>query len=276
MTGRRRGGAASGGPQRGCSVDETRQSARFASQTRYQDLPPDLVALVEIYTPRLPRGRTGRQPAAVGADCHRARARVGGPQGGIRVLPVVEYGRLAGGAAQRHHDRGVEIEHIGHSAHASGTAFPPALAVAERDHRDGLGADHRHDGRLRGRVPDWSGADRVGRRRRAPVFITPARTARLGPRPRSAACSGLTRRGWRGRSASPGRAGAGSPSSSGKELITKRIHLGRGLPARVGKCAPRGARIYRAHYCPIRSLNGNFHAFSPRPAVDKVLLGSDR
>ncbi len=254
-------------------MDETRQLARFASQTRYEDLPPDLVDKAKIYVlDNLAAGFVGTaQPWA----------RI------VAGLATDLGGREEASAFNQHQKVDVsraawingtmigafEIEHIGHVSHPSGTVFPAALALAERDHRDGRAL-------VVAMMVGYEVVCRIGRAQTPAVerergFHNPAANGVFGAAAAAGKLLGLDdlRSAW----------ALGIAGSSAGGLIefvwegamTKRLHLGRAsqLGLESALLAERGVTgpttVLEGRY-------GYFAAFSPHPAMDELLPGLGR
>ncbi len=251
-------------------MEETRQLARFASRTQYEDLPPDLVAQAKIYIlDNLAAGLVGsRQPWAqivIGL------VRDLGGRGEASAFCQAWQTDVSRAALLNGTMIGAfEIEHIGHSAHASGTAFPPALAVAERDHRDGRALI---TATLVGyEVVCRIGAAQTGAVERDRGFHNPGANGPFGAAAAVGSLLGLdeTRMAWALGIA--GSSGGGLTEFVWEGAMTKRIHLGRA--AQLGlESALLAARGFTGPTTVLEGPYGYFHAFSPRPAVEKLLPG---
>src|SRR5438093_1251515 len=118
-------------------MEPTRQLARFVNETGFEDLPADLVERAKVYLlDNLAAGFVGAvQPWSL-MVASLAQDLGGKPEVSVFNQPwLADLSRatLVNGAMLG----AFEAEHIGHVAHPSATVFPAALALAERDRREG-------------------------------------------------------------------------------------------------------------------------------------------
>jgi len=118
-------------------MKETIELARFVKETRFEDLPTEVVDRLKIYIlDNLACGFLGSvQPwSKIIAEMTRA---AGGKEEAsmFNLTWKTDISRAAfvNGAMLGAY----EVEHVGHAAHPSGTVFPAVFAVAEREHIDG-------------------------------------------------------------------------------------------------------------------------------------------
>ncbi len=251
-------------------MNETRQLVRFAVETRYDDLPPGVVDRIKVYVlDNLASGFVGAvQPWS------RIVVQLVQETGGKREVSVfnqawkadVSRGTLVNGAMIG----AFEMEHIGYAAHPSGTVFPAALSVAEREHLDGksfitamaLGYEVNH------RIAEAQ-TNLVERER---GFHNPSVNGVFA----AAVAAGKLLRFDEGTMLNAmGIAGShacGLVEFAWEGAMTKRLHLGRAaqlglesaLLARNGFTGP--STILEGRY-------GYFQAYSPKPEIEKLLDG---
>ena len=118
-------------------MDETRLLARFVANTGYEDLPARVLERGKVYVlDNLTAGFVGSvQPWSL-MVAGLARDLGGRKESSIFNQPWrtdASRAALVNGAMIG----AFEIEHVGHVSHPSGTVFPAALAIAQRDRMDG-------------------------------------------------------------------------------------------------------------------------------------------
>jgi 2-methylcitrate dehydratase PrpD len=254
-------------------VRETLHLARFASRTRYDDLSPELVAKAKIYVlDNITAGVVGAVQPWARAVADLARALGGTEDASVFASPwktdasraAWVNGTMIGS---------FELEHIGYSSHPSGTVFPAALAVAERDHRDGRAL-------LAAMMVGYEVVCRIGQAQTPAVerergFHNPAVN---GPFGAAAAVGRLLDMDELGLAWALGIAGSsagGLAEFMWDGAMTKRLHLGRAsqLGLESALLAQRGLT---GPSTVLEGRCGFFAAFSPRPALDGLLADLGR
>jgi 2-methylcitrate dehydratase PrpD len=249
-------------------VDETRQLARFASQTRYEDLPPGLVDKAKIYVlDNLAAGFVGAEQPWAQIVAGLARDLGGNEEASVFNQPQkADVSRAAWingtmiGA--------FEIEHIGHVSHPSGTVFPAVLALAERDHHDGRAV-------VVAMMLGYEIVCRIGEAQTAAVerergFHNPAANGAFGAAVAAGKLLGLDELKLAWALGIAGSSAGGLTEFVWEGAMTKRIHLGRAsqLGLESALLAQRG---FTGPTTVLEGRYGYFAAFSPRPALDKLL-----
>jgi 2-methylcitrate dehydratase PrpD len=116
---------------------ETVELARFVADTRFEDLPAEVIEKMKIYIlDNFACGLLGSVQPWSKIVAGVTRAAGGKEEASVFNMPWkidISRAALVNGAMMGAY----EVEHVGHAAHPSGTAFPAALAVAEREHIDG-------------------------------------------------------------------------------------------------------------------------------------------
>ena len=118
-------------------MNETMRIAQFVAETDFQDLPSDLVDKAKIFVlDNLASGFVGAEQPWSKKVASLANELGGNSEATVfnqRFKLDVSRASLVNGAMIG----AFEVEHVGHSAHPGGTAFPAALAFAERERLDG-------------------------------------------------------------------------------------------------------------------------------------------
>ncbi len=118
-------------------MNETLRIAQFVAETRFQDLPFDLIDKAKVFVlDNLASGFVGAEQPWSNKVASLASELGGNSEASVfsqKTKFDVSRASLVNGAMIG----AFEVEHVGHSAHPGGTAFPAALAFAEREHLDG-------------------------------------------------------------------------------------------------------------------------------------------
>lgn len=248
----------------------TVELARFAAETRFEDLPPRVVERTKIHIlDLLSAGHFGTTARWSRIVLDHVLEQGSKPECSVfgtdrRVsLPAAAYANAAAAGA-------LELEHVGHSAHASGTVIPPALATAERDHRSGRDL-------LLAITLGYEVVSRIGDAQTRAVedargFHNPSAN---GPFSAAVAVGKLIGLDAAGIASAMGI--AGSQSGGLVEYIydgsmTKRLHLG--LAARAGtESALLVARGFTGPHTILEGERGYLFAFSPSPKPELLTNG---
>jgi 2-methylcitrate dehydratase PrpD len=249
-------------------VGETRELAKFASRTSFEDLPSDLVRTAKVYVlDNLTAGFVGAvQPWS------RIVADLAGDLGGKEEASTFDIPRRADVSRAAWINGTMigafEIEHIGHSSHPSGTVFPAALALAERDHRDGRAL-------ITAMMIGYEVVCRIGRAQTAAVerergFHNPAANGAFGAAAAAGKLLNLDEHGLAWAFGIAGSSAGGLTEFVWEGAMTKRLHLGRA--AQLGlESALLAQRGFTGPSTVLEGRYGYFAAFSPRPALDGLL-----
>ena len=248
----------------------TRVLAEFVSRTRYADLPPALVERAKVYVlDNLTAGFVGAVQPWVRLVGDLAAVLGGRAEASAFDTPErrdVSRAALVNGTAIG----GFEIEHIGYSTHPSGTVFPAALALAERDHRDGRML-------ITAMLVGYEVVCRIGRAQTPAVerergFHNPAANGPFGAAAAAAALLALDAREVAWALGIAGSSAGGLTEFVWEGAMTKRLHLGRA--AQLGlEGALLAQRGFTGPSTVLEGPYGYFAAFSPRPAPDRLLPG---
>ena len=254
-------------------MNETRELARFASVTGYQDLPAGLVDKAKIYIlDNLAVGLVGARLPWTRIIADLARDLGGAPEASVfgwRWKTDVSRAAWVNGAAIG----AFEFGHIGHLAHPSGTVFPAALALAERDHLDGKAL-------LAATLVGYEVVCRIGEAQTAAVerergFHNPSANGVFGAAAAAGRLLGLDEMRMTSALGIAGSSAGGLIEFVWEGSMTKRLHLGRasqqGLEAAL--LAERG---FTGPSTVLEGRYGYFAAFSPRPSADRVLADLGR
>ena len=251
-------------------MNETRQLTRFVAETQYDDLPHDVVDKIKIYVlDNLASGFVGAvQPWS------RMIASLVQETGGKREVSVFNQARKAdvsrGALINGAMIGAFEMEHVGFSAHPGGTVFPAALSIAERERLDGKSF-------IIALALGYEVNCRIGEAQTNAVetergFHNPSVNGVFGA---AVAAGKMLRLDEPILSSAMGIAGShacGLVEFAWEGAMTKRMHLGRAsqlglesaLLARVGFTGP--TTVLEGRY-------GYFHAYSPKPEIEKLLAG---
>ena len=251
-------------------MQETRALAEFAHRTRFEDLPASVVDAMKRYTlDNLACGFVGSlQPWA------KIVTSLIFDNGGKEEASIFTLLRRAT-AAQAALANGVmiggfESEHIGHAAHPSGTAFPAALAIAERERLPGRSF-------ITALALGYELTCRIGDAQTHAVETERGIHNPAANGPFGAAAAAGTLLGFDPETLAQALGIAGSHCGGLIEFatdgaMTKRLHLGRAaqLGLESALLAERGftgpATILEGRY-------GYFHAYAPAPRLDLLLDG---
>jgi 2-methylcitrate dehydratase PrpD len=251
-------------------MQATRTLAEFASRTRYEDLPRALVERAKVYVlDNLATGFVG-----AGQPWTRIVAGLAQSFGGRADASVFGAGErcdvsraaLVNGTAIG----AFELEHIGYSTHPSATVFPAALALAERDHRDGRAF-------LTGLLAGYEVVCRIGRAQTPAVerergFHNPAANGPFGAAAAAGSLLGLGDRELASALGIAGSSAGGLTEFVWEGAMTKRLHMGRA--AQLGlESALLAQRGFTGPSTVLEGRYGYFAAFSPRPALERLLSG---
>ena len=246
----------------------TRTLARFVAETDFNALPPRVVEAMKVYLlDDLACGFLGSvQPwSAIVVDLVRA--------GGGREEASIFGQAWRTTAAQAALANGVmigafESEHFGHNAHPSGTVFPAAFALAEREHRSGRDF-------LTALTLGYELVCRIGAAQTNAVetergIHNPAANGPFGAAAAAARLLGLDAEHTAGALGVAGSHCGGLTEFAWDGAMTKRLHLGRAaqlglesaLLARAGFTGP--TTVLEGRY-------GYFNAYSPAPKGELLL-----
>ncbi len=249
-------------------MNETRELARFVVRTEYHDLPTEVVDRLRVYVlDNLAAGFVGSVQPWSRMVSDLARQAGGKREASLFNQPWrtdVSHAALVNGAMIG----AFEMEHIAYAAHPSGAVFPAALAIAERERLDGksfitaLALGYEVNCRIAQAQTNAVESERG--------FHNPAVNGVFGA---AAAVSKLLHLDEPTMLNALGIAGSHSSGLiefAWEGAMTKRLHLGRAsqmglesaLLARGGFTGP--STILEGRY-------GYFHAFSPRPEIEKLL-----
>lgn len=248
----------------------TRVLAEFVSRTRYADVPPAMVERAKVYVlDNLTAGFVGAvQPwvRIVGDLAAVLGRRAEASTFDVPARHDVSRAALVNGTAIG----GFELEHIGYSAHPSAVVFPAALALAERDHRDGQTL-------ITAMLAGYEVVCRIGRAQTPAVerergFHNPAANGPFGAAAAAAALLALDAREAAWALGIAGSSAGGLTEFVWEGAMTKRLHLGRA--AQLGlESALLAQRGFTGPSTVLEGPYGYFAAFSPRPAPDGLLPG---
>lgn len=252
----------------------TVELARFVADTSFDDLPAHVVERTKVHVLDLLAaghfGTTARWSRmvleAVLEQGSTPECSVFGSDRRVS-LPAAAYANAASAGA-------LELEHVGHSAHASGTVIPPVLATAQRDHLSGRDV-------LTAIALGYEVVSRIGDAQTRAVedargFHNPSAN---GPFSSAVAVGKLIGLDADGIASAMGI--AGSQSGGLVEYIydgsmTKRLHLG--LAARAGtESALLARKGFTGPHTILEGERGYLYAFSPAPKTELLTndLGSD-
>lgn len=248
----------------------TVEFAQFVARTTFDDLPDHVVERTKVHIlDLLAAGHFGTTARWSRMVLEAVLEQGSAPQCSIfgsdrKVsLPAAAYTNAAAAGA-------LELEHVGHSAHASGTVIPPALATAERDHLSGRDL-------LLAIALGYEVVSRIGDAQTRGVedkrgFHNPSAN---GPFSSAVAVGKLIGLDADGIASAMGI--AGSQSGGLVEYIydgsmTKRLHLG--LAARAGtESALLAAKGFTGPHTILEGERGYLFAFSPAPKPELLTNG---
>lgn len=251
-------------------MNETRELARFVAETKFQDLPTKVVDRTKVYLlDNIACGFVGSvQPWS------KIVAELAWEAGGKKEASLfnqpwqtdISRASLVNGAMMG----AFEVEHVGHNAHPSGTVFPAALATAEREHLDGKSF-------ILALALGYEAVCRIGEAQTNAVekergFHNPAVNGPFGAALAVGKLLGLDTLTLTNAMGIAGSHACGLVEFAWEGAMTKRFHLGRAsqlglesaLMAKKGFTGP--TTILEGKY-------GYFHAYSPRPEIDRLLAG---
>lgn len=245
-------------------MNETRQLAEFVADTRYEDLPEAVVEAVKIYIlDNLASGFVGSSTAWAEMVCQLARASA--PSGPCSVFArnwgtSPSYASLVNGTMVG----SFETDHafFPGSCHPSAAAFPPAMAVAERDHLDGKSL-------LLSVALGYEVACRVGLAATRAVedeagFHGPGTNASFGGAVGAAKALGLNADQTSNAMGIAGSHAGGLMEFVREGSMTKRIHVGRG--AQMGlESASLAAKGFTGPSTVLEGDRGFLRVYSPSP-----------
>ncbi|MFC1917144.1 MmgE/PrpD family protein [Chloroflexota bacterium] len=255
-------------------MNETRKLAQFVSETKFTDLPAEVVEKCKIYVlDSLACGFLGSVTpwAKIVADLTHE-------MGGHKEASIFNQSWLTD-VSRATLVNGVmigayEVEHIGHLSHPSGTVFPAALAIAEREHRDGPSF-------LLALALGYEVVCRIGEAQTMRVekergFHSPAINGPFG-----AALTAGKLLDFNVENLTHAMGIAGSHSSGLIEFawegaMTKRLHLGRAAQLGLESALLAGSG-FTGPSTILEGRYGYLQAYSPRPQLDRLLtdLGED-
>ena len=253
-------------------MNETRQLAEFVANTRYEDLPESVVEAVKVYIlDNLASGFVGSNTPWAGMVCQLAQESA--PQGACSVFArdwgtSPSYAALVNGTMIG----SFETDHAFSpgSCHPSAAAFPPALAVAERDHLDGKSL-------LLSVALGYEIACRVGLAATRAVedeagFHGPGTNASFGGAVGAAKAMGLDAGHTSNAMGIAGSHAGGLMEFSREGSMTKRIHVGRG--AQMGfESASLAAKGFTGPSTVLEGDRGFLRVYSPSPRPELLTEG---
>ncbi len=251
-------------------MNETRELARFASETTYDDLPKDVVSKMKGYVlDNLGSGFVGAiQPWSkmVLDMSHRLGGKREASVFGQAWKADVSRAALANGAMIG----AFELEHIAYAAHPSGTVFPAALAMSEREHAIGqvfvtaLAIGYEVNCRIGQAQTNATESERG--------FHNPSINGVFGAAAAVGNLLGFDERTMTNALGIAGSHAAGLTEFAWEGSMTKRLHLGRASQMGL-ESALLAARGFTGPSTVLEGKYGYLHAFSPKPQTEKLTDG---
>ena len=253
-------------------MNETRQLAEFVVETGYSDLPPSVVEATKVYIlDNLASGFVGADTPW--ADMVAEMARESAPQGPCSVFgrpwtTSPSYAALVNGTMIG----SFETDHafVPGSCHPSAAVFPAALAIAQRDHRDGKNL-------LEAVALGYEAVCRVGLAATRAVedaagFHGPATNAPFGGAAGAGKALGLDVQGLVNALGIAGSHAGGLMEFTREGAMTKRIHVGRG--AQMGlESAVLADKGFTGPSTVLEGDRGFLRVYSPSPEPGLLVEG---
>lgn len=251
-------------------MNETRKLAQFVADTKFEDLPTEVVEKSKVYVlDNLACGFVGSVQPWSKIVTEVAREAGGKKEASMFNQPWhtdISRASLVNGAMIG----AFEVEHVGHVSHPSGTVFPAAFATAEREHSDGKSF-------ILALALGYESVCRIGEAQTGATevergFHNPAVNGPFGAALAVGKLLGLDALTLANGMGIAGSHACGLIEFAWEGAMTKRFHLGRAsqlglesaLMARKGFTGP--TTILEGRY-------GYFHGYSPRPEVGRLLAG---
>ena len=253
-------------------MDETRRLAEFVVQTSYEDLPRSVVEATRVYIlDNLASGFVGS--LTPWAEMVGEMARESGPWGTCSVFDR-DWTTSCSSASFINGTMigGFETDHafVQGSCHPSAAVFPPALAIAERDHLDGRTL-------LASVALGYEVACRVGAAATRAVedvagFHGPGTNASFGGAAGAGKAMGIDTQQMVNALGIAGSHAGGLLEFAKEGAMTKRIHVGRG--AQMGlESALLAARGFTGPSTVLEGDRGFLRVYSPSPRPELLLEG---
>ncbi|MFN0071616.1 MAG: MmgE/PrpD family protein [Chloroflexota bacterium] len=252
-------------------MNESRRLAQFAAETRYEDLPNEVIEAIRIYIlDDLAAGCAGARTPWSDMVADLARETSHGPCTvfGRDWTTSPAYAALANGVMVG----GFEVDHpfTPGSCHPSGAVFPAALAIAERERASGKAF-------LTAVATGYELLCRVGLAATRAVedergFHGPGTNAAFGAAAASGNLLGMDAEAILHALGIAGSHGGGLVEFFREGAMTKRLHLGRGAQMGV-ECALLAQRGFTGPSTVLEGSHGFLHAYSPAPKLERLLDG---
>lgn len=248
-------------------MNETRELARFASETTFDDLPKDVVNKLKGYVlDNLGSGLVGAvQPwSKIVAEIvflmgrNKEASVFGQPRKTDVSRAALCNGAMIGA---------FELEHIAYAAHPSGTVFPATLAVAEKDHLDGkaflsaLAVGYEVNCRIGQAQTNATESERG--------FHNPSVNGVFGAAAAAGKLLELSEKTMTNALGIAGSHASGLTEFAWEGAMTKRLHLGRASQMGL-ESALLAARGFTGPSTVLEGRYGFLNAFSPKPLVQKL------
>ena len=255
-------------------MDETRELARFAAGTKFEDLPTEVVEKSKVYVlDNLACGFLGSVQPWSKIVIELVREAGGKEEASMFNQPWqadISRAALVNGVMIG----AFEVEHVGHVSHPSGTVFPAAFATAERGHSDGkafilaLALGYEAVCRI--------GEAQTGATERERGFHNPAVNGPFGAALAVGKLLGLDAPMLANAMGIAGSHACGLVEFAWEGAMTKRLHLGRASQLGLESALMAG-NGFTGPTTILEGQYGYFQAYSPRPQVERLLadLGNE-
>ena len=251
-------------------MDETRRLARFVSGTGFDDLPAEVVECAQVFMlDNIASGMLGSVQPWSGMVAEMIRE--AGSKGECTVFGQPWRTNASGAALVNGVMIGAfESDHssMRASAHPSGTVFPAAMAMAEREHKDGKLF-------VTAMVLGYETVCRIGEAATRAVedergFHGPGTNGQFGAAMAAGKLLGLDEARLTNALGIAGSHSAGLMEFVWEGAMTKRLHLGRGSQMGLESALLAG-KGYTGPSTVLEGKHGFFNVFSPSPQPERLL-----